>query len=319
MGPGWAPRSTDCARLVSNDALRATGCPHCHLQVLALAHIFRRPIVCYASAAVGEVREADEGRTMSQYAASGARMSGVYLPSLLSPEECASRDPLLLAFTPGHFSALCGTERAADTDVWRALGLPPAGAGADTDADGTVFAAAAAAAIPIPLVDETLAPLPVLFPPADVPSDASSIEALVRSYMDLLQSAPLGPPGTPAAERTRIPLTRQRLPPTLERRRAAGGPVADAYYAAVWQRRVSAAVPREPRDAQRARKAPSASRESSFSSWHLVTEDDVIDDVIDETLSGGLPSPTRTPPIVVAARPAADDEEGVVVSGSAVL
>ena len=79
--------------------------------MLALAHLYARPIICFAAAAVGEVREVDAGKSMSSYAATGARMSGIYLPCLLPPEEC-SRDPLCIAYTPGHFSALVASEAA---------------------------------------------------------------------------------------------------------------------------------------------------------------------------------------------------------------
>jgi len=47
--------------------------------------------------APAQVRVPDEARSFSSYAAKGERMSGVYLPCLLRPDECASRDPLLLA------------------------------------------------------------------------------------------------------------------------------------------------------------------------------------------------------------------------------
>ena len=56
-------------------------------------------------------------------AAAGLRMSGVYLPHLLPAAECA-REPLLVCYTRGHFSALVTTEAAAGDATWHALGLP---------------------------------------------------------------------------------------------------------------------------------------------------------------------------------------------------
>ena len=136
-----------------DETLEARSSRHCascdpgHL--LILAHILRRPIVCYAHANVGEVRDPDEGRSFSSYAAKGERMSGVYLPMLISPADCIA-DPIAICYTQGHFSAVVSSEQAACSESWRALGLTP-------PPDER-------AAVPLPLVDESLAPLPVLFP-----------------------------------------------------------------------------------------------------------------------------------------------------------
>lgn len=252
------PASPGVDTVESRSVLHGNSCDPAH--VLALAHIFRRPIVCFAAARVGEVRELDaSSTTMSQYAAGGSRMSGIYLPCLLRPEECASRDPILIAYSPGHFSALCSTELAGEPQVWRALGLDVPTP--DPVAPGAAGRGAASSpgSIPVPLVDETLAPLPVLFPPITASTDSTSMERLIGSYLDLYLTKPLGPPGMPPQ---RITITRQRIPPSSDQMLDASP--ADAYYSAVWQRRVSAAVePREPHDPERVRRAPSASREFS--------------------------------------------------------
>jgi hypothetical protein len=199
--------------------------------VLALAHIFRRPIVCYAGAEVDEIRTGRDDHllqalgvtTMSQLAAQGSRMSGIYLPCLLRPDECASRDPILIAYSPGHFSALCATELAGEQRVWRALGLDvpppddPVAPGAPCSATGS---------IPVPLVDATLTPLPVLFPPITAPADHGSMEGLLRSYLDLYVTTTVfgAAPGTITVARQRIP-----APADGPADGSLGAPPADAY------------------------------------------------------------------------------------------
>jgi hypothetical protein len=111
---GTEPAATTAETLEARSALHGNSLDPPHL--LVLAHVLRRPVVCYASASVGEVREVDAGRTFSSYAAKGERMSGVYLPCLLSPDE-TSRDPIVLAYTPGHFTVLVNSEAAADGSV----------------------------------------------------------------------------------------------------------------------------------------------------------------------------------------------------------
>ena len=104
------------------------------------------------------------------------------------------------------------------------------------------------------------APRKEAFPPITASTDSTSMERLIGSYLDLYLTKPLGPPGMPPQ---RITITRQRIPPSSDQMLDASSP-ADAYYSAVWQRRVSAAVePREPHDPERVRRAPSASREFS--------------------------------------------------------
>ena len=229
--------------LESRSCLHGNSCDPGH--ILLLAHILRRPIVCYASASVGEVREVDPPRTMSSYAARGDRMSGVYLPCLLPPEECA-RDPICIAFTQGHFSALVSGEPAADARIWRALGLEPP----------------PAPAVPLPLIDEALNPLPVLFPPAGADEGADEgaagaddgpnanaaparLSPLLSSYLDVH----LGTLDTDNGPRP-IPLAAQRVPPP-QSDEAAADPLgaaspADVYFENVWARRVAAArLPRQ--------------------------------------------------------------------------
>ena len=68
------------------------GCSLLSIHVYVLAQILKRPIIIYAHDAAG----ADTGESMA----------GIYLPSLWPPAQCASRIPLTIAFTPGHFTAL---------------------------------------------------------------------------------------------------------------------------------------------------------------------------------------------------------------------
>ena len=162
---------------------------------------------------------------MSQLAATGARISGIYLPCLLRPNECASRDPILIVYSPGHFSALCSTEHAGEPQVWQALGLAvpipdPVALGAPCSPGS----------IPVPLVDDTLTPLPVLFPPIGVPPDLK----LLGSYLDLYITTPIaGPPGTPSQP---ITVSRQRIPAPADG--TLGASPVDVYYSAVWPRLV---------------------------------------------------------------------------------
>lgn len=250
------PAAAGAETVESRSVVHGHSCDPTH--VLALAHIFRRPIVVYAAASVGEVREATDGRTMSSHAAKGERMSGIYLPSLLPPNECASRDPILLAFSSGHFSALCGAEPSADAKVWRALGVVPSRAALPDAVDGC---------LPVPLVDETLDPLPVLFPPCVDRHDEDDDDALVRRYLDVLDTAPLGPPATTDERRKAIRVALLRVPPPPKPPATELAP-ADAYFASLWARRVAAATEQlsQPSDPDAVLSAPSASRENSATS-----------------------------------------------------
>jgi hypothetical protein len=62
-----------------------------NIHVFTLAQLLRRPIVVYAA-------QAAELET-------GESMTGVFLPSFHPPEACV-RQPLLIAYTPGHFTVL---------------------------------------------------------------------------------------------------------------------------------------------------------------------------------------------------------------------
>lgn len=214
--------------------------------LLVLAHVLRRPIICYAHAAVGEVRDADAGRTFSSYAAKGERMSGIYLP-VLHPPHVTSREPVTIAYTPGHFSVLVSSETAAAPQVWRALGLE----------------APSPAAVPVPLVDETMAPLPVLFPPPVESADPTAPQPptyrsqyerdLLEAYLTVHTATLVAPASADdaaaddadALEVKTLPIAAQRLPS-----RAAGksaGP-ADEFFEAVWERRAAAANEEETQD-----------------------------------------------------------------------
>ena len=151
----------------------------------------------------------------------------------------------------GHFSALCAGEGAAEPRVWEALGLPPA--------DHSGF-------LPVPLADETLAPLPVLFPPqgggGGGDEGGGGDGALVRRYLDVVATAPLRLPGASEGDAGRaVAVARLRVPPrdgSEEENPAA------AYYEALWKRRLKAAEDAARAfDGEKVASAPSASRENS--------------------------------------------------------
>lgn len=62
-----------------------------NIHVYMLAQVLKRPIVVIA-----------DGKSVVE---TGEGISGIYLPSLCTPEEC-SRTPVFIAYTPGHFIAL---------------------------------------------------------------------------------------------------------------------------------------------------------------------------------------------------------------------
>lgn len=160
-----------------------------------------RPIVCLAASGV-EFRGDDDATAA---AANGLRMSGIFLPHLLPPAQCV-REPLLIAYTRGHFSALVTTEAAAAEATWRAIGLP---------------ALASVCAAPVPLANEDLEPLPVLFPPTG-PYEPSS---LLAAYVDTA-TAQLG---------TRaVPVALQHCPP----RETSVSMPADTYFNSDWSQRI---------------------------------------------------------------------------------
>lgn len=126
----------------------------------------------------------------------------------------------------------------ASVDVWRALGLEEA---VGTDCQQYV---------PIPICDETLAPLPVLFPP----HAQEGREPLLESYLDVLTM-----PQPPSEARQPIRLTRQKVPgPSV-------GP-ADDYFTSVWQRRIAATTdrPLQPSSLELSR--------ANSASWELISE-----------------------------------------------
>ena len=259
--------------------------------MLVLAHILRRPIVCYATAAVGEVRDAD-GKSFSSYAARGERMSGIYLPSLLPPEMCVA-DPLTIAYTPGHFSVLVGSEVASNADTWRALGLTP------PDPPAT----------PLPLADETLSPLPVLFlppppglltPPAAAAHERQLLEAYMPVHMGTLQQ-PAANEGDTVEVRT-VPVSAQRVPP----RGLANPGVGDHFYEAVWAKRYAAATQPQPAEDTvgidgEPPKPPPASRSGSF--LMRAESEKQLADAIAMSLADTSPGPPRPsapgPPVVL--------------------
>ena len=71
--------------------LGAGGASLLNIHVFVLAQLLRRPIVVYTS----------DGAEVE----TGESMSGIYLPSLCAPDSCFHQ-PLTLAYTPGHFTAL---------------------------------------------------------------------------------------------------------------------------------------------------------------------------------------------------------------------
>ena len=68
-----------------------------------LANVLRRPIIMYA---VPKMRSHQTGGTLQKI-----NFHGVYLPLLWAPDSC-KKDPLPLAYRPGHFSALVVVESA---------------------------------------------------------------------------------------------------------------------------------------------------------------------------------------------------------------
>ena len=223
--------------------------------LLVLAHVLRRPIICYASAdpQTGEVRDPDSGRSYSSYAAKGERMSGVYLPHLLPPSEC-SPEPLAIAYSPGHFSVVVCTESAADEHIWNALNLQPP----------------ARPAAPLPLVDETLTPLPVLFPPPPPPGSnalqtVDHEQRLIERYMRVYSATISTPGDTPdMVEVKSLPITGTSVP---ARDRSPIGPAqcpSVNYFETVWTRRVNAALqPADPSEGSSSATTPPAGRPSA--------------------------------------------------------
>jgi hypothetical protein len=235
---GTEPAAANTSTLESRSRLHGNSCDPGHL--LVLAHILARPIVCFASAAVGEVRVPDDGRSLSSYAAKGERMSGIYLPCLLPPQSCSSRAPVMLVYTQGHFSALVSPEAAANAAIWRALGFEVPAGMVDLDS------------VPVPLVDETRTALPVLFPPPPEGGAMHTAEyerSLLAKYLDVYEAS-IGD-GAP------VPITSQTVP---RRATPESDHMTDRFYETFAVRRISsAAMPEDPDSS----KPPRASRVSS--------------------------------------------------------
>ena len=100
----------------------------------------------------------------------GARMSGIYLPTLLDRRSSSapppSREPIVVCFTSGHFSAMVPAAAAADASVYAALGIGAPPMQTDDDDDAEELRAAIALSRPpaalVPLTDERRVPLPVV-------------------------------------------------------------------------------------------------------------------------------------------------------------
>lgn len=85
------------------------GCSLLGVHVYVLAHILRRPVVVYAD----HEGSADSGETLA----------GIYLPSLLPPDAC-SHSPVLVGYTPGHFTALVPTAPCTHAVLCSRDGVP---------------------------------------------------------------------------------------------------------------------------------------------------------------------------------------------------
>mmetsp|Transcript_41432 Transcript_41432/g.93731 ORF Transcript_41432/g.93731 Transcript_41432/m.93731 type:complete len:497 (-) Transcript_41432:90-1580(-) len=130
------------------------------VHVLALAHAVRRPIIVFASPSA-EWRGEESGYISS------LRLSGLYLPLEL-PKPRRSRNPLLIGYSPGHFSAIVPTLASARP-------RQDSGRGAW-----------------VPLVDEAGVALPVAFG-----TPGRSWEAYVREFFEVPPTLP--PEDLPAA------------------------------------------------------------------------------------------------------------------------
>merc|ERR1712224_404292 len=101
--------------------------------IFGLANVLRRPLVCHAPVE-------HEGGEVRHVLSVPFRMSGIYLPLMWGPSECSS-DPLVLAYTMGHFTGLCPVRPTGDRGwvgipLYDAEGLPlpvPYAALADDD------------------------------------------------------------------------------------------------------------------------------------------------------------------------------------------
>jgi len=137
--------------------------------VFALANVLRRPVVVYAH--VGLEGEFRKELTVP------FRISGIYLPLLWPPEKTCP-DPLLLCYTPGHFSAV----------------VPIAA----SEQGGEHFDHA------VPLCDEEFVPLPVHFLPEAAAADVEHVRRLAGCEMGSSMDA---------SATARSPITRRPMGP----------------------------------------------------------------------------------------------------------
>ena len=140
------------------------------LHIFALAHVLRRPVVCYADNSLRD----HTGSVFCKMAPSEA-MLGIYMPLLIPPSECV-REPLAITFESSHFAAL----------------VPARGEGSDregSDREGSDREGSdregASAQCEFPLFTREGEPIPVRFM---LPEEAKNTHALLRAYLNLKPS-----------------------------------------------------------------------------------------------------------------------------------
>ncbi|XP_071947712.1 ubiquitin thioesterase zranb1-B-like [Antedon mediterranea] len=124
--------------------------------IFVLAHILRRPIIVYGVKFIKSFRGENLGF---------ARFQGVYLPLLWEPSFC-SKNPIALAYTRGHFSALVAMETETDDNI---------GAGANLDTEDDAWT------VCLPLSDSDGKILPVHFISS---LQVGTEEKLLRDWLD---------------------------------------------------------------------------------------------------------------------------------------
>ncbi|RDD41971.1 Ubiquitin thioesterase zranb1-B [Trichoplax sp. H2] len=147
-----------CVKDWSNiiDSARKKGAPLEQIHIFVLAHIMRRPIIVYGVKYVNSYK----GETLGL-----ARFQGIYLPLLWERSFCVS-NPVALAYTRGHFSAVVGIESDTVNDA-------VAGANVDNcENTQTIY---------LPLIDSLSVPLPVHFL---LNSELGCEEQLMHEWLD---------------------------------------------------------------------------------------------------------------------------------------